>query len=188
MSPTPLRRLVLYLIKYRRHRISYYFLTDDNFCRNRHWETILDGLIRLRTEEGIRLAFMVQVDTQSYKLPRFVEKAKAAGCSQVFSGLESLNAQNLAAAYAMAFAPVAARIASVLLRLGEAFGATLPVTRRQVAELAGTTVETAIRVTNRLRRDQMLRMRRGEIVLRDPAGLRHRLRPATHGGPTPPAI
>ena len=29
-------------------------------------------------EEGIRIGFMIQADTQSYKLPRFVEKAKAA--------------------------------------------------------------------------------------------------------------
>jgi len=83
---------------YRRHRMCSYFFTDDNFCRNKYWEAILDGLIRLREDEGIRIAFMVQVDTQSYKLPRFIEKAKAAGCSQVFIGLESLNPRNLEAA------------------------------------------------------------------------------------------
>lgn len=83
---------------YRRHGISYYFFTDDNFCRNRNWEMILDGLIRLRRQEGIRVAFMIQADAQSYKLPRFVEKASAAGCSQVFIGLESLNPKNLEAA------------------------------------------------------------------------------------------
>lgn len=83
---------------YHRRRISYYFFTDDNFCRNAHWEAILDGLIRLRREEGIRIGFMVQVDTQSYRLPNFIAKAKAAGCSQVFIGLESLNPQNLEAA------------------------------------------------------------------------------------------
>ena len=92
------RALALVRDNYRRHRISYYFFTDDNFCRHRHWEQILDGLIRLKTEEGIRIAFMLQVDTQSYKLPRFIEKAKAAGCSQVFVGIESLNPQNLEAA------------------------------------------------------------------------------------------
>ena len=83
---------------YRRRHVSAYFFTDDNFCRNRHWEEILDGLIRLREEERIHIGFMIQADTQSYKLPRFVAKAKAAGCSQVFIGLESLNPQNLEAA------------------------------------------------------------------------------------------
>jgi hypothetical protein len=81
-----------------RRKVSYYFFTDDNFCRNKHWEAILDGLIRLRTQERIHIAFLVQVDTQSYKLPNFIAKAKAAGCSQVFIGLESLNQQNLASA------------------------------------------------------------------------------------------
>lgn len=83
---------------YRRHRICSYFFTDDNFCRNKHWEAILDGLIRLRLAEGIRVGFMVQVDTQSYKLPNFVAKASAAGCTQVFIGVESLNPKNLEAA------------------------------------------------------------------------------------------
>ncbi|MBI3083896.1 MAG: radical SAM protein [Candidatus Omnitrophica bacterium] len=83
---------------YHRWGISYYFFTDDNFCRHRSWEAIFDGLIRLRRDEGIRIGFMVQVDTQSYRLPNFVAKAKAAGCSQVFIGLESLNTQNLEAA------------------------------------------------------------------------------------------
>jgi hypothetical protein len=83
---------------YHQRQILSYFFTDDNFCRNRHWEAILDGLIRLRREEGLRIGFMVQVDTQSYKLPNFIAKAKAAGCSQVFIGLESLNPKNLEAA------------------------------------------------------------------------------------------
>lgn len=83
---------------YRSRGISAYFFTDDNFCRNTHWEAIFDGLIRLRTEEGVCIGFMIQVDTQSYKVPGFVAKAKAAGCSQVFIGIESLNVQNLEAA------------------------------------------------------------------------------------------
>jgi len=81
-----------------RHGISAYFFTDDNFCRHRHWEQILDALIDLRQREGIRIGFMVQVDTQSHKLPNFIAKAAAAGCSQVFIGVESLNARNLEAA------------------------------------------------------------------------------------------
>jgi len=81
-----------------RHGISAYFFTDDNFCRHRHWEGILDALIALRQREGIRIGFMVQVDTQSHKLPNFIAKAGAAGCAQVFIGVESLNARNLEAA------------------------------------------------------------------------------------------
>jgi radical SAM superfamily enzyme YgiQ (UPF0313 family) len=83
---------------YRKSRVSFYFFTDDNFARNPRWEEILDGLIRLREEEKIPLEFMMQVDALSYRLKGFVRKARQAGCSQVFIGLESLNPRNLAAA------------------------------------------------------------------------------------------
>ena len=75
---------------------------------------------------------------------------------------------HMATAYATAFAPVEQRIAAVLLRLQESFGDTLPLTRREIAELTGTTVETAIRVTTRWRRHGLLHMSRGCIVLQRP--------------------
>ena len=77
--------------------IDYYFFTDDNFARNPEWEGVFDGLIALR-EEGLPVEFMMQVDTQAWRIPRFVEKASRAGCTQVFVGMESLNPDNLAAA------------------------------------------------------------------------------------------
>ena len=83
---------------YSRHKITFYFFTDDNFCRNKNWEAIFDSLIKLREEEKIPIEFMMQVDTQSYKIKNFVTKASLAGCKQVFIGLESLSAENLAAA------------------------------------------------------------------------------------------
>lgn len=91
-------RILAWVRENARRGISAYFFTDDNFCRHRDWEVIFDGLIQLREREGIRISFMVQVDTQSYRLPNFTAKAKAAGCSQVFIGLESLNPENLEAA------------------------------------------------------------------------------------------
>lgn len=80
------------------HNISDYFFTDDNFSRNQNWEAIFDGLIRLREEENISVAFMIQVDTLSHRIPNFVEKASRAGCTQVFIGMESINEENLKAA------------------------------------------------------------------------------------------
>ncbi|OGW68918.1 MAG: hypothetical protein A2036_03295 [Omnitrophica bacterium GWA2_50_21] len=80
---------------YSSQKISFYFFTDDNFSRNKNWEAIFEGLIRLRRDENITIKFMLQVDTQSHRLPGFVEKAAEAGCSQVFIGLESLNEKNL---------------------------------------------------------------------------------------------
>lgn len=87
------------------------------------------------------------------------------------TGIFSRRFHHMASSYAAAFAPVEQRIAAVLLRLEEDFGDTLPVTRREVAEMAGTTVETAIRVTNRMRRENLLLMKRGQIVLADPKAL-----------------
>ena len=78
--------------------LHHYFFTDDNFSRNPHWESILDGLIRLRREDGIPIDFMMQVDTAAARIPRLVDKAAAAGCVQVFIGLESLREDNLKAA------------------------------------------------------------------------------------------
>ena len=82
---------------YLKHQISHYFFTDDNFCRHKNWETILDRLIELKEKEGIPFHFMMQLDTQAYTVPNFVEKAARAGCRQVFIGMESLNQENLKA-------------------------------------------------------------------------------------------
>ena len=82
---------------YRNHEISHFFFTDDNFCRHKYWETILDRLIDLKEKEGIPFHFMMQLDTQAHTVPNFVEKSARAGCRQVFIGMESLNPENLKA-------------------------------------------------------------------------------------------
>ncbi len=72
-----------------------FFITDDNFARNRNWEAIFDRLIRMREEEGLTLQFIIQVDTLCHRIPNFVEKAARAGCTRVFIGLENINPDNL---------------------------------------------------------------------------------------------
>jgi len=81
---------------YRRHHINFYFFTDDNFARNSNWREIFNLLIKLRGE-NIPIQFMIQVDTQSHKIPDFVDLAARAGCTQVFIGMESINPLNLKA-------------------------------------------------------------------------------------------
>ena len=78
--------------------IHKFFITDDNFARNREWEAIFDRLIELREQAGIPLGLMIQVDALCHKLPNFVEKAKRAGVTRVFIGLENINPDNLASA------------------------------------------------------------------------------------------
>ena len=72
-----------------------FFITDDNFARNKSWEAILDRLIALREKDGVPLGLMIQVDTLCHRIPRFIEKAKRAGVTRVFIGLENINPQNL---------------------------------------------------------------------------------------------
>jgi radical SAM superfamily enzyme YgiQ (UPF0313 family) len=74
-----------------------FFITDDNFARNKQWESIFDRLILLR-RQGIPIGLMIQVDTLCHRIPNFVEKAKRAGVSRVFIGLENINPDNLAGA------------------------------------------------------------------------------------------
>jgi len=78
--------------------VTKYFITDDNFARNRNWEPILDRLIELREREGLAITFIIQADMLSHRIPGFIEKAVAAGCRYVFLGLESVNPENLASA------------------------------------------------------------------------------------------
>ena len=72
-----------------------FFITDDNFARNRNWEAIFDRLIVMREEEGLELQFIIQVDTLCHRIPNFIEKAARAGCNRVFIGLENINPDNL---------------------------------------------------------------------------------------------
>jgi hypothetical protein len=77
--------------------IGRFFITDDNFARNKHWEELLDRLIMMRGE-GMNIGFTIQVDTLCHKIDGFIEKATAAGVRRVFIGLENINPDNLLAA------------------------------------------------------------------------------------------
>jgi Radical SAM superfamily len=78
--------------------IRRFFITDDNFARNRQWEPLLDRMIKLRVEDRLKIGFTIQVDTLCHKIPGFIEKAARAGVRRVFIGLENINPDNLMAA------------------------------------------------------------------------------------------
>jgi radical SAM superfamily enzyme YgiQ (UPF0313 family) len=78
--------------------ISRFFITDDNFARNKEWEAIYDRLAKLREVDKIPLGLMIQVDTMCHKIPNFIEKSRRAGVTRVFIGLENVNPDNLIAA------------------------------------------------------------------------------------------
>lgn len=76
-----------------------FFITDDNFARNKDWEAILDRIIQLREVEKLKVGFLIQVDTLCHKLPNFIEKCARAGVRRVFIGLENINPDSLASAH-----------------------------------------------------------------------------------------
>ena len=78
--------------------IRRFFITDDDFARNKDWEPIFDKLIELREQERLDLSFTIQVDTQCHRIPRFIEKAKLAGVRNVFIGLENIHPDSLVGA------------------------------------------------------------------------------------------
>jgi hypothetical protein len=78
--------------------IDRFFITDDNFARNKDWEPIFDRIIELRERHGMDVRFLIQVDTLCHKIPNFVAKAKRAGVTRIFIGLENINPDNLLAA------------------------------------------------------------------------------------------
>ncbi|MBP9111058.1 MAG: radical SAM protein, partial [Pyrinomonadaceae bacterium] len=91
-SPDDIERIVRENVKQGLHS---FFITDDNFARNKDWEVILDRLIELRENDGLKISFIIQVDTLCHKLPNFIEKSKRAGVKRVFIGLENINPDSL---------------------------------------------------------------------------------------------
>ncbi len=91
-SPDDIERIVRANVAQGLHS---FFITDDNFARNKDWEPILERLIHLREVEKLKISFIIQVDTLCHKLPNFIEKAARAGVKRVFIGLENINPTSL---------------------------------------------------------------------------------------------
>jgi uncharacterized radical SAM superfamily protein len=76
------------------HGIDRFFVTDDNFARNRAWEAFADRLIALK-KQGFAVRLAIQVDALAHKIANFVDKMCQAGVDQIFIGLENINPDNL---------------------------------------------------------------------------------------------
>ncbi len=63
------------------------------------------------------------------------------------------------------------RLAQALVLLAEKFGPTVPLTKHELAELAGTTVETTIRVLSQLKKQGIVKSSRGATTIVKPQQL-----------------
>ena len=64
------------------------------------------------------------------------------------------------------------RLARTLLMLSSKLGRTLPFTRQEIADMAGTTTETTIRVMSQLRERGIIRSVRGKVIILDDVKLK----------------
>ena len=82
-----------------RQGLHSFFITDDNFARNKDWEAILDRLIQLRRGRGDQDPASSSRWTRSAtSIPSFIEKCARAGVRRVFIGLENINPDSLVGA------------------------------------------------------------------------------------------
>ena len=71
----------------------------------------------------------------------------------------------------MMYAPAESRLAQILLALSKKFGPTIPLTRQELAEIAGTTHETTIRTLSRFKQQGIIRSSRGRTTVVRPEQL-----------------
>jgi CRP/FNR family transcriptional regulator len=101
----------------------------------------------------------------------------------LFSIMESLGERmkdSHEATKSIALEKVSARIAALLLKLSEKAGAETPggtviemrLTKQDIAEMVGTTVETTIRTMSEFKRTGLVEEKDGKIILKDLSGLR----------------
>jgi CRP-like cAMP-binding protein len=118
------------------------------------------------------------------KLPQDAVVALADRAPSIIKAMALMIGRRLRAAHdsvkSLAVDPAEARLAATLLRLAEREGArgpggtTVPfhLTRQSLADMTGTTVETAIRVVSRWLREGLVREEANRLVLADLRGLR----------------
>ncbi len=75
---------------------------------------------------------------------------------------------------------MSSRIAALLLKLAEKSGVETPggtviefkLTKQDIADMVGTTVETSIRTMSQFKREGLIAEKEGQIVIKDPEKLR----------------
>ena len=68
------------------------------------------------------------------------------------------------------------RLLHVLVEMVEEFGNVVPMTRREIAEMAGTAVETCIRIFSRLEQSGLMTSVHGKMIVKNPDSLKNLMR------------
>ena len=87
-----------YVRHYCEKGVNNFFLSDDNIARNKEWAQVFDALAKSKRKHGLKYQMIIEADTVAYKIPGFIEKARAAGVTDVFLGLESIDPDTIKAA------------------------------------------------------------------------------------------
>ncbi|MBI1871322.1 MAG: Crp/Fnr family transcriptional regulator [Chlamydiae bacterium] len=98
--------------------------------------------------------------------PRFSNKVMCTFCDRL-RDMEGKGCQ--------AFDPAELRMARLLLTLGEKFKGEIPLTRQEMAEIAGLTVETAIRILSQMKKEGIIRSGRKMTKVIAPQKLKERV-------------
>ncbi len=80
-------------------------------------------------------------------------------CSQRLNNIQGLSCSTQE--------PVEKRIAMILMQLHKQHGSTIPLTKREIGELSGTTVETTIRTISSFTKKGWVTSARGQVTLKD---------------------
>ncbi len=88
-------RLVEFIREYVQKGVVTFFMSDDNLVRNKEWPIFFEKMAKYRKTEPRFFELIIETDTIAYKVPGFVEKAAKAGVTDVFIGMESIDADTL---------------------------------------------------------------------------------------------
>jgi len=135
-------------------------------------------------ESGVyHLSAIAATDCQAIRIPRqaFHELVRhEPEVSYAALRLCARRLQHIAQQYGAVAEPVSQRLIRTILRLQDQFGSTIPMTHRELAQMAWTTTESAIRIIRKLKHDGVVGGRRGQLVIQQPKVLQQLLAQRTN--------
>ena len=144
----------------KRQRTVFVLTPDEIFCGISAFDHSNYSATGIAATDSVLLQIPIEAFDDLFEhSPFFARKVLKVCCDRI---------RHMAEAYCISQAPVETRILHVLKHLQKDFGSILPFTHREIAEMAGTTVETSIRTLSRLKKKGCVRSSRGKIVLLKP--------------------